>query len=61
MLNALEKANPRLTSQRDDDDRLPIHWAVSYGHLPVVELLVSRKDFDPDVKVSLDLKKSVQV
>jgi len=43
-------ANPRLATQRDDDDRLPIHWAISYNHLPIVELLVQRKDFDPDVQ-----------
>ncbi|MCJ1322088.1 hypothetical protein MMC15_007433, partial [Xylographa vitiligo] len=43
-------ANFRLANQRDDDDRLPIHWAVSYNHQNVVELLVSRRDFDPDVK-----------
>jgi len=29
---------------------LPLHWACSYNHLPIVELLVSRKDFDPDVQ-----------
>ena len=46
------QANPKLATQKDDDDRLPIHWAVSYNHLPIVELLVSRKDFDPDVQVS---------
>ena len=45
------KANPKLATQRDDDDRLPIHWAVSYNHLSIVEMLVSRKDFDPDVQV----------
>ncbi|KAI9738600.1 MAG: hypothetical protein M1834_008104 [Cirrosporium novae-zelandiae] len=43
-------ANPRLANLRDDDDRLPIHWAVSYNHLPVVELLVASKLFDPDVQ-----------
>ncbi|KAL9134861.1 MAG: hypothetical protein Q9175_003951 [Cornicularia normoerica] len=43
-------ANPRLATKRDDDERLPIHWAVSYNHMPVVELLVSRKDFEPDVQ-----------
>jgi 26S proteasome non-ATPase regulatory subunit 10 len=36
---------------KDDDDRLPIHWAVAYNHLPIVELLVATKDFDPDVEV----------
>ena len=45
------QANPKLATQKDEDDRLPIHWAVSYNHLPIVELLVSRKDFDPDVQV----------
>ena len=45
------QANPQLATKRDDDERLPIHWAVSYNHIPVVELLVSRKDFDPDVQV----------
>ena len=45
------QANPRLAMQRDDDERLPVHWAVSYNHLPIVELLVSRSDFDPDVQV----------
>lgn len=47
------KANSRLATERDDDERLPVHWAVSYNHLPIVELLVSRKDFDPDVQVSI--------
>ena len=30
---------------------MPIHWAVSYGHLDIAILLASRKDFDPDVQV----------
>lgn len=47
------KANPRLADRRDDDDRLPLHWAVSYNHLGVVELLVQTKNFDPDVQVRL--------
>lgn len=37
---------------KDDDERLPIHWAAAYNRLPVVELLVAMKDFDPDVEVS---------
>ncbi|KAI9757326.1 MAG: hypothetical protein M1815_001412 [Lichina confinis] len=43
-------ANPKLAYRKDDDGRLPIHWAVSYGHLPIVELLVQTKRFDPDVE-----------
>ncbi|KAL8745697.1 MAG: hypothetical protein Q9190_002199 [Brigantiaea leucoxantha] len=43
-------ANPRLATRLDDDSRLPIHWALSNSHQPIVELLISRKDFDPDVQ-----------
>lgn len=38
---------------KDDDERLPIHWAAAYNRVPVVELLVAMKDFDPDVEVSV--------
>lgn len=38
--------------KRDDDDRVPIHWALSSNHQAIVELLVSRKDFDADIQVS---------
>jgi 26S proteasome non-ATPase regulatory subunit 10 len=47
-VESLLSANPKLASLRDDDDRLPIHWAVSYNHLPIVELLVQTKSFDAD-------------
>lgn len=47
-VESLLAANPKLASLRDDDDRLPIHWAVAYNHLPIVELLVQSKSFDPD-------------
>lgn len=49
----VEKANPKLASLKDDDERLPIHWAAAYNRLPIVELLVANKHFDPDVTVSL--------
>ncbi len=48
----MKQANPKLAEKKDDDERLPIHWAVSYGHLDIAILLASRKDFDPDVQVS---------
>lgn len=38
---------------KDDDERLPIHWAAAYNRVPVVELLVAMKDFDPDVEVGI--------
>ncbi|KAI9819955.1 MAG: hypothetical protein M1827_006525 [Pycnora praestabilis] len=50
VVESLLNANPRLATKRDDDDRLPIHWAISYHRVPIVELLVQRKDFDPDVQ-----------
>ncbi|PYI13857.1 proteasome regulatory particle subunit [Aspergillus violaceofuscus CBS 115571] len=47
---SLLSANPKLAATKDDDERLPIHWAVAYNHLPIVELLISNKHFDPDVE-----------
>ncbi|THC96348.1 hypothetical protein EYZ11_004163 [Aspergillus tanneri] len=47
---SLLNANPKLAVVKDDDERLPIHWAVAYNRLPIVELLVSTKHFDPDVE-----------
>jgi ankyrin repeat protein len=49
----LSEANANLANLRDDDDRLPIHWAVSYGHLNIAVLLSGVKNFDPDVQVRL--------
>ncbi|OKL60243.1 hypothetical protein UA08_04507 [Talaromyces atroroseus] len=43
------QANPKLASLKDDDERLPIHWAAAYNRLPIVELLVANRYFDPDV------------
>lgn len=48
-VESLLAANPKLPSLRDLDDRLPIHWAVSYNHLPIVQILVQEKAFDADV------------
>lgn len=50
VVESLLNANPRLAARKDDDDRVAMHWACSYNHLPIVELLVSRNDFDPDVQ-----------
>jgi hypothetical protein len=46
-----EQANPKLALLKDDDERLPIHWAVAYNRLPTMETLVANKYFDPDVVV----------
>ncbi|OQD89921.1 hypothetical protein PENANT_c002G02716 [Penicillium antarcticum] len=50
VVESLLNANPKSALVKDDDDRLPIHWATAYNHLRVVELLVGAKGFDPDVE-----------
>ncbi|KAL1306718.1 hypothetical protein AAFC00_005384 [Neodothiora populina] len=50
LVEALLNANLKLSSRRDDDDRLPIHWAASYNRLPIVEMLTERKDSDVDAQ-----------
>lgn len=45
---ALLAANPKLANQRDDDDRLPVHWACSYNHLEIAKILATSRSFDPD-------------
>ncbi|KAL1604646.1 putative ankyrin-repeat protein [Nothophoma quercina] len=47
-VESLLSANPKLSSLRDPDERLPLHWAVSYNHLPIVQVLVQTKNFDVD-------------
>ncbi|KAL8944100.1 MAG: hypothetical protein Q9216_000691 [Gyalolechia sp. 2 TL-2023] len=49
-VESLLNANSRLATKKDDDERLPIHWALSNNHQAIVELLASKKDFDPDVQ-----------
>jgi ankyrin repeat protein len=49
----IAQANPKLAQLKDDDGRLPIHWAVSYNHPEIVSLLISQKGFDPDAEVGL--------
>ncbi|KAL1966465.1 hypothetical protein VTN77DRAFT_4387 [Rasamsonia byssochlamydoides] len=49
VVESLLNANPKLAQLRDDDERLPIHWAAAYNRLPIVELLAANKYFDPDV------------
>ncbi|OBT89522.1 hypothetical protein VE02_01123 [Pseudogymnoascus sp. 03VT05] len=50
VVESLLNANSKLATLKDDDDRLPLHWAVAQGHLDVVAILAQRKDFDPDAK-----------
>ena len=45
------QADPKLTGVKDDDGRLPIHWAASSNQSDMVSALVGLKDFDADVQV----------
>lgn len=47
-VESLLNANPKLSTLRDADDRLPQHWAASYAHADILRLLASQKAFDAD-------------
>ena len=49
-VEALLNADRKLVSRRDNDDRLPLHWAASYNRIPIVELLSDQKGFDIDAR-----------
>lgn len=49
-VESLLNADGKLANRRDDDDRLPIHWATSHNRLPIVQILSERKDFDVDAQ-----------
>jgi len=49
-VESLLNANPKLASRRDEDDRLPLHWAVSYNQLPILSLLIQSPSFDVDAQ-----------
>ncbi|KAJ9157280.1 Ankyrin repeat domain-containing protein [Pleurostoma richardsiae] len=49
-VESLLNADPKLAQLKDDDERLPIHWAASANNLDIVLLLAEQKGFDPDVQ-----------
>lgn len=49
-VEALLHADTKLSRRRDDDDRLPLHWAASYNRLSIVDLLSDQKGFDVDAQ-----------
>ena len=51
MLISTLQADPKSANLRDDDGRLPIHWAASANQLEIANTLVQTKGFDPDVQV----------
>ncbi|OTB16084.1 hypothetical protein K445DRAFT_11701 [Daldinia sp. EC12] len=52
VVESLLNADPKLARLKDDDGRLPIHWAASSNSLPIVLMLAQQKDFDPDVELT---------
>lgn len=46
------QVDPKLSKRKDDDGRLPIHWAASANQLDIVQLLSEQKGFEVDVQVS---------
>lgn len=52
-LTKYNQANPKLAELKDDDGRLPIHWAVSSGHFDISVALTASKNFDPDCQVRI--------
>ncbi|KAL2756113.1 hypothetical protein ACRALDRAFT_2035130 [Sodiomyces alcalophilus JCM 7366] len=50
LFESLLKAEPKLASHKDQDDRLPVHWAVSSNNSEMLQLLTQQHDFDPDVQ-----------
>ncbi|TLD14893.1 hypothetical protein PspLS_10867 [Pyricularia sp. CBS 133598] len=49
-VESLLNVDPKLANRKDDDGRLPIHWAVSSNQFEITNLLVAQKNFDPDVQ-----------
>jgi len=47
----LFQADPKLAKLKDQDGRLPIHWAASANNSEIFSLLVNQKGFDPDIQV----------
>ncbi|THV73138.1 putative proteasome regulatory particle subunit [Aureobasidium pullulans] len=63
LAESLLNANPKLAKLRDDDDRLPIHWAASYNRLPIdgagwTPLMIASSLKEADPLIDLLLSKS---
>ncbi|KAI0141294.1 ankyrin repeat-containing domain protein [Pestalotiopsis sp. NC0098] len=50
VVESLLNADPKQARRKDDDGRLPIHWAASSNQPEIVQLLAQQKQFDPDVE-----------
>lgn len=50
VVESLLNADAKLAQKRDDDERLPQHWAASSQHLAIVELLAEQRGFEIDAQ-----------
>ncbi|KAI0430968.1 ankyrin [Xylaria sp. FL1042] len=50
VFESLLNADPKSSQRKDDDGRLPIHWAASSNQHAIALLLSQQKTFDPDVE-----------
>ncbi|KIW33680.1 uncharacterized protein PV07_00509 [Cladophialophora immunda] len=50
VVESLLNANPKLAALGDQDNRLPLHWAIAFAHLDIVKLLTATRSFDPDAE-----------
>jgi 26S proteasome non-ATPase regulatory subunit 10 len=53
IVESLLRADPKVAFRKDEDGRLPIHWAASANQFDIVSILVQVKNFDPDVQDDL--------
>ncbi|CCH41444.1 Ankyrin [Wickerhamomyces ciferrii] len=47
-VKGLVAENPKLVLKKDLDERVPLHWAASFGHLEIVSVLLNPTKFQSD-------------
>ena len=47
-MRQLLASNPKAALKKDDDERMPIHWAASNSHNEIVDILLQVRGFDVD-------------
>ncbi|KAI5780553.1 ankyrin repeat-containing domain protein [Geopyxis carbonaria] len=50
LVDELLTSNPKLAYRVDSDGRLPIHWACSFNHKAILQLLTQQQGFDVDAQ-----------
>ncbi|KAI1336395.1 hypothetical protein F5Y15DRAFT_205733 [Xylariaceae sp. FL0016] len=60
VVESLLNADPKSARLKDDDGRLPIHWAASYNHHAIALMLTDQKSFDPDIEITTDSPQAIE-